>query len=1037
MRYGKYIALTLLAILVLPLATGIAINAQGNGIFYVDVNGVSCGAATCEASPGDAITVYGVSYQGTLPLVINITDPETSELVYQLNVYPRSDGTFSATFILPKIPHKPAPWYYVITVATIAGDELTYEPTGEIYHLLNVIPKIKVSPSSLTNFDNIKVEGFGFSAAASVKIQIHHTSDPSSAVLWSVNTTTDDTGSFTYETTYTNGLFDVVSLTKGNHLLSVLDPDITVNATALLLIKPDLRIAYYWWWWWWAQSVDLYTSITFPFYSVTDVTDPYLELVFAGLDPMTNYTVTLINRNYTKIVLTVGSFGMAGAYVGNFYSDTEAIFESDSYGTLWLWWYPPGNGFDMYSIPGGTYDVKIEEFNDTWSETFTGRITYNSLIEVYPSTATVGQELAVTGYSFIPGVDGDTFPITIYFDRDPVKTIYFDTSLALPAGNMSGTFNTSFRVAWETASGGHEVRAVETVQNIQLEAMYNVIIGSAYEVVVPNPVEPGTKQVRVPPPEEAKFKEDDKSVYVDGVYEFCSGCDATGTCTCGGTVVGQEECIYSSVIQVVVYGLSPGETVTIFLDRYYTYADTLRDLAVSYDWYFSSAGLVDNSRMVLKTFVANNTIETITLPVIPLPKGTYNISVKTDAQGDIPPVSDTAKQFEVVDTLFITPTVIIGPTTIEIWGTGFPAAEPIEFVAPIINGTDGIAGVNSHMQTLTTWTVDNNGTLTAQAFGGLTVKPAIYFPILEPGVYELRLVYRLLGTGEFDSTAPSYIYVVNNIPVMATTTDISNLETALTTQLTNLETTLTTKLDDIASQIVDELVPTITAIDTKLDSYYSDVSDQLGGISSSIDDVGSRLDEVDARLDAVGTQIIDLMSGVEDIKSLLNTEVLYYLALINNSIGGITVDFTPVMNELSSLSAKIDGLETSLGGQLATLGADVGAVKALLTAFNDTAVTLLADIDYGVYNELPNVVSSSTSEVTGAVSSAKSDILSAVSEAKSEASAAKSAVTDLQTVLGSKVDSVTTILYVTTVLALLAFIAAVLAFVTARKATLK
>ena len=1104
------IAFTLLALqLVVPIAT----QAQTIvGSFQIYVNGIliPSSAGIVAVTPGDAVTITGVSYKGTYPLELKIEGP--SGTVYSQSIYPRTDGSFATTFTVPEIPRLAPPTYYTLTIKPvgITDEYLQWEDSG-IYEVnVEVKPKISVTPVTITNFDQLTITGVGFGASATVTIYFYAGADEASGVVWYTTATTNADGSFTKIIgTADLGIADTdgdgkpdLFLAGGTHLIRAENPD-GENATATFEIVPGELYVYY----------DPITgepsfsrTLTLPEKAVSDITDPYIEIIVAGLEPGAVYSLEFTHDQYTDIQIPLAWWAYFETSI--FDNDTNTtyiylnattckLFRASSNGNLWIRWEPyyyagnlngtpaipaplsrvpataadliyngsivwktyRGETIDLYpldpgnltkivttvddiklnfTVPGGTYTLHVYkyDYNDTTGEatligeaaTFDSSLTYNALIQVTPRSTVSGGSLDVILYSYVPGT---TSPIEtkVFIDRAYFTSFYLDLTNNVPTGNYSGTFYFSITLPLSMPNGGHEIKVTEEVTpQLVLEALDNFVVGSGYEVIVPEPALPEDNiSVSPPPPEYAQYDNETGAVYSD-LYSKTLGCSCTGTGSCDTTVTASPMTVTSSYFKVVVYGVRPGETISIYLERFYSLYSTTKDLGVSYWWYFNTAhpgatrmllwkGTINSDNTVSGTYALNvryeNNILCVKLATIPLPQGEYKITVESDVQGGLDPVGNT--NLSVVPKLYIEPVVVVGPAMLKVEGYGFPAAEAIEFIAPILNGSDAIAGVNLHMRLLATWTIDANGTLTSIGFGSINIEPGIYLPVLEPGAYEVQLVYRITSTGDYAITAPTTVYVINNVTKIISTDYIDQKFNEMATQLSNIQTS-------------------ISGLNTKLDQ----ISDQISNINVSVD-----LGPIMTTLSDIQTAIGSMQLDISTIRNKIETvpaNILAAIYSVGNKVDSLSGSISGLSDAISNVGSKVDSLSSSIStlsndvAQVKNLVADIPNIASKVNSIEGAVNTISSKVD-NIAGDVVNSLSGLLNQIKSSADAAKSSADSAVNAINTKATELSSAIDTLKTDLGSKVDTTQTAVYLAVIFALLAFIGSIVTLLMFRKAS--
>ncbi len=1104
------IAFTLLALqLVVPIATQ-AQTIVGSFQIYVNGNLIPSSAGLVTVTPGDAVTITGVSYKGTYPLELKIEGP--SGTVYSQSIYPRSDGSFATTFTVPEIPRLAPPTYYTLTIKPvgIVDEYLQWEDSG-IYEVnVEVKPKISVSPVTITNFDQITITGVGFGASATITIYFYAGANESTSIIYITTATTNAYGSFSKTVgTPDLGIADPDGVGKphlflagGTHLVRAENPD-GENATATFDIVPGSLYVYY----------DPITgqpsfskTLTLPEKAVADITDPYIEVIVAGLEPGAVYSLEFTHDQYTDIELPLAWWAYFETSIFDNNTNTTYVylnattcklFRASVDGNLWIRWEPyyysgnlngtvavpallsrvpatsadliyngsivtktyrgqtldlypldPGNltktivtvnGIKLnFTVPAGTYTLHVYkyDYNDTTGEaalagevaTFDSTLSYNALIQVIPRSTVSGGTLYVILYSYVPGTT-TSIEAKVFIDRVYFTSFYLNLTNNVPAGNFSGTFYFNISIPLSMPNGGHELKVTEEVTpQLVLEALDNFVVGSGYEVVVPEPALPEDNiSVAPPPPEYAQYDPDIGVVYSE-LYSKTLGCSCTGTGSCDTTVIATPMTVTSSSYKVVVYGVRPGETISIYLERFYSLYSTTKDLGVSYWWYFNTAhpgatrmllwkGTINSDNTVTGTAAIKvkyeNNILCVKLATIPLPQGEYKITVESDVQGGLDPVGNT--NISVVPKLYIEPAVVVGPAILKVEGYGFPAAEAIEFIAPVLNGTDAIAGVNLHMRLLATWTIDANGTLTSIGFGNINIEPGILLPTLEPGAYSVQLVYRITSTGDYAITAPTTVYVINNVTKIISTDYIDQKISQLSTQLSNIQTSIAginTKLNQISDQISNinvtvDLGPIMTAL--------SDIQTAIGSMQLDISTIRNKIETVPA----------NILAAIYSVGSKVDS--------LSGSISGLSDAISNVGSKVDSLSSSISTISSDVS-QIKGLVADIPNIASKVNGIENTVNTISSKVD-NIAGDVVNSLSGLLNQIKSSADAAKSSADSAVNAINTKATELSSAIDTLKTDLGSKVDTTQTAVYLAVIFALLAFIGSIVTLLMFKKAS--
>ncbi len=320
--------------------------------------------------------------------------------------------------------------------------------------------------------------------------------------------------------------------------------------------------------------------------------------------------------------------------------------------------------------------------------------------------------------------------------------------------------------------------------------------------------------------------------------------------------------------------------------------------------------------------------------------------------------------------------VLVGPGFVKVIGTGFPPGASVKTVT--VNGTDALYTLNTQVAN---WYANNDGVL--EAYGNLT--PGLFIPALEPGVYEIGLAFQTPTGSEISQ--PGLVYVVNNLTKIVTSDEFNAFANDVTTTLNSISgsvSVLGSKLDALVGQV------------SSLSSSVNGLAASISGVSSDVKDLKSAVSDLKSSISSLSGSVSNILSDTAAIKG--------DLATLKNMVSNIklSVDLTPITSKLDSISSQLSDIKSSLG-KLSELDTINNNVQSAISAAN-------------------------------AAKSAASNAASAANAAKSAAEAASNAIGNVKTVLASKIDSATYVLYVATIFALLAFIFGILSWATARKA---
>ena len=343
--------------------------------------------------------------------------------------------------------------------------------------------------------------------------------------------------------------------------------------------------------------------------------------------------------------------------------------------------------------------------------------------------------------------------------------------------------------------------------------------------------------------------------------------------------------------------------------------------------------------------------------------------------------------------------VIVGNSVVRVVGTGFPANVDDGFLV-LLNWTDALASQNLH--TIISWRTNEYGILinymVPEIALGLTI------PILEPGVYELRLA----GNGVVSE--PGYVFITNELSNVATKEDIDNLMSNTTDLISNLrediynvQDTLLTQLlsiEESLSNVQDVLALIYSEMATKEDlatalntilleinssktELLSTLSEQLSLISDSVDGLYVRLDEIEAVIYGVSDEIISellvLQESLNEVHQKLDT-------ILENMV--TTEDLSAVYEGLStliesvheSIISRIDELESSVLSRVSevetNLTTSIEALRSeVLEALSETNSTIISRIDV-VIEKIDTLETNLTSEL----SLLRNEVVSSITE---------------------------------------------------------
>jgi len=584
-----------------------------------------------------------------------------------------------------------------------------------------------------------------------------------------------------------------------------------------------------------------------------------------------------------------------------------------------------------------------------------------------------GDKVTVAAYGFAPNS-----AITFMWDETtPINIVWAETSFS---GNQvtsgkDGNVTFTFTVPEGVAYGAHYLRGRDTYG---YEYTIQIIVGAAfywYKVQVTPLTNTSSNTVTATHP-----------VYGQVVASICGNYAAMKYCgICSKATAGGFDYL-GDKINVTVSGLSVGEQFTVYFGN-----------------------------IKIGTYVANHTVETISFLVPPVPEGTYYITIQ------LPTGSYTIQKFfngktfvdagiHVVPKLLVVSLgsgskahvpILVGPGIVKVIGTGFPVGASFKSLS--INGTAVLSYQNGD---LWNWYVDTDGTV--KAYGGL--EPGLFIPMLEPGLYEISLVYSV--GNETGKSVPGYVYVINNLTNVATQKSLNNFEANVKASLDDLGSSIN-DLMSMATQANSQLTGlqvSLSQIGFKVDTANNYLTTMMSNMNKAMSDLSALKDTVTSMQGTLGgmqSTLSSVNSGVNDIKGKLSSLKL-------------SVDLTPVTSRLDSISSNIAALkagQTSISNGISALSGKVTQVQSTLS---------------GISSQLSGI-SSTAQQALSAANAAKAS----ADNAASAASGAANAVNAAKTELAGKIDTGVYVLYIATIFAVLAFAFAILAWAAARKAASK
>jgi|GEM_PF-782393 len=518
---------------------------------------------------------------------------------------------------------------------------------------------------------------------------------------------------------------------------------------------------------------------------------------------------------------------------------------------------------------------------------------------------------------------------------------------------------------------------------------------------------------------------------------------------CGKCAVYAGDCDYlGDYIEVVVSGLVPGESVN-----------------VSFGGEYRGTVTADSNGMARIVFV-----------VPTLPSGKYEISIVGSITGYRPvdsfyngtvPLSDVnpevypkivlldltteLKPLDDNSTTVVPAPVIVGSGIVQVVGTGFTPG--VQFLGVLINNTDATASVNSNVAR---WNANSKGVLVAYSIAGRTITPGLWIPMVEPGRYKVELVYLMPNTTVPSVSMGGYVFVINNISIMATQDDLSKATSQILSSLSALDTKLSAaltelsgRLDTVISQLgsinntLTGLTESVATLSSKLDALSSDLKSTRSDVLSAISGVDAKVTALQSAVASARSDILSAVAGVDAKVTALSGKI----DTLTTSLANVTTGLSTLMSQLKDLSDKMSTTLATLSTTVTGLSTKIDAVTTTLSDLKTAVAGVSSKVDSvsAAVSDLKNSVSAVSSKVD-TVSSAVADVSKKVDSVSSAvgtvsskldtmSSDLKKSISDMQTALSGQLSTASIVLYVATILALLAFVFALLAYLSVRKAT--
>ena len=401
---------------------------------------------------------------------------------------------------------------------------------------------------------------------------------------------------------------------------------------------------------------------------------------------------------------------------------------------------------------------------------------------------------------------------------------------------------------------------------------------------------------------------------------------------------------------------------------------------------------------VAKATVREDGSFTASFIVPTIPAGEYQVVIKTPTEEYIAQFFNGTYVFPPEESvLIVKPKVLLtsitrkdlmpilsGPGLVRVIGTGFKPGTVISGL--VVNNTEVLFTLNTH---ITGWSVDSNGVLRATT---ASVEPALYIPFSDEGIYEVALVYREPGAPEPDVSTPGYVVVANKV--------LHEIPKVLT------------GLGSLRSLIEETILPQVTSTANVVGAIQGDVSvikgtvEAIVGVLGKLDTIESKVSSIEGKLG----KLDDIYSAVTGLSGQLNN----VLIALQASTAALNASVTQLAASVGEISAAVSTIKDQIIPLLSNL-----ATKDDVNAITTALAPALEDISSGISS-----ISDALSSVSADVSAIKSQTADVATKADVEA---------VKTDIGGKVDAIMPVLYVAVVLALLAFIFALLAYTAARR----
>ena len=708
------------------------------------------------------------------------------------------------------------------------------------------------------------------------------------------------------------------------------------------------------------------------------------------------YWATFYNySNYIYLQLKQLSLSITAANLTITYSNVDTGVTK-----TWTFTYPTSMSVSgtVVSVPTTTFQDAGLSWNITWSydastkiatltvkgtpiagPSFSFRNVYYIvrplLVLLTPGIIKPGDNVTIAAYGYGPGaaygyVGYNT--LDVYWEK-----IRLLTTISPLGKDGNATFTVT--IPTDATFGVHYIWGVD---KWGYEYSLAIVIGAkVYWMIVYPP--PFTPPAKVQPFVSAGYNNQrivvcpcPESAGVKGV-SYCAKC-----VTYGGM------CDYlGDIVRVVLTGVSPGETITV---------------------YFGG--------QTMKTVIANASMVAVDFVVPTLPEGNYTITVVGSVSGTI-----TVNTFYNYTTMItgVVPQVkpklllldlnkdivpiLVGPGFVRVIGTGFTPGTSM--LAMLINGTDAAYSLNQQVQR---WTANPSGVLTSP----FTTVLGIYMPALEPGAYTISLAYvKPLPNGSTTTgiTLPGYVFVVNNVSIATTKDDLAKAVNTLSNTISNASKDIKNSISAAQAALAGQL-STLSDSLKKVSDTVSAMASDVKTVLSKISDVYSAVTTVSGKVDSANSKLDKIASDVSDLKSSVSS--------ISTSLSGLQGAVSTIKDAADTLNKNVGTLSTKLDSISAAVSDLSGKVSAVSSAVSDLSGKVASKDDV-------SAVASKVSDVASKVDAVSSKVDSAASTLSGKIDSAVNTLSGKVDSVASKVDSAASTLQTYVIIALiLALIAA-------------